>query len=198
MSPAIPDTASSDARPQRADARRNRDTILATARAAFAEGGSAVSMAEIARRSGIGMATLYRNFPNRQALLEALYRDNVEELARSAGDLADQPPWDALTVWLRRFAAYFSTKQAIATELLDFGDVTRPVFTESRTMLFAAAEPLLVRAQRSGDVRSDVTLEHVMDMLVGIAKIPSAQPGYVEQILEVALDGLRVQPPRPA
>jgi AcrR family transcriptional regulator len=176
---------------RRADARRNRDTILQTARDAFAEGGSSISMAEIARRSGVGMATLYRNFPNRQALLEALYLGNVTELARSAEDHTDLPPWEALTVWLRAFATYFATKQAIATELLDRGDATDPVFTDSRKALFAAAQPLLERAQAAGDVRPDATLEQVMDMIVGIAKIPSSQPGHVEHILDIALDGLR-------
>jgi AcrR family transcriptional regulator len=193
MSPTDPAPATSDARPRRADARRNRDTILDTAREAFAEGGSAISMAEVARRSGVGMATLYRNFPNRQALLEALYLGNVQELARSADDLADAAPWDALVTWLRRFAAYFATKQALATELLDYGDGTTPVFTESRKALFAAAQPLLDRAQRAGDVRADVTLDQVMDMTVGIAKIPAPRPDHVDDILTIALDGLRTR-----
>lgn len=188
-----PGPSSAGTRPRRADARRNHDTILATARDAFAEGGSAISMAEIARRSGVGMATLYRNFPDRQSLLEALYLGNVRELARSAGDLADLPPWDALTVWLHRFADYFAAKQAIATELLDCGDGTTPVFSDSRRALFAAAQPLLDRAQQSGDVRADTTLEQVMDMIVGIAKIPSTQPGHVGHILDIALDGLRAR-----
>jgi AcrR family transcriptional regulator len=148
-------------------------------------------MAEIARRSGVGMATLYRNFPDRQSLLEALYLGNVRELARSADDLADLSPWDALTAWLRRFADFFAAKQAIAAELLDCVDGTTPVFSESRRALMAAARPLLDRAQQSGDVRTDTTLEQVIDMIVGIAGIPSAQPGYVGHILDIALDGLR-------
>ena len=79
MTPLDPSPSSTDTRPQRADARRNHDTILATARDAFAEGGSSISMAEIARRSGVGMATLYRNFPSRQSLLEALYFANISD-----------------------------------------------------------------------------------------------------------------------
>lgn len=193
MTAPSPDPSSTDTRPRRADARRNHDTILATARDAFAEGGSTISMAEIARRSRVGMATLYRNFPSRQSLLEALYLANIRELARSAGDLTDLPPWDALTVWLHRFADYFSTKQAIATELLDCGDGTTPVFNDSRRAIFAAAQPLLDRAQQSGEVRADTTLEQVMDMIVGIAKIPSTQPGHVDHILDIALDGLRAR-----
>jgi AcrR family transcriptional regulator len=193
MPPQSPGPSSAGARPRRADARRNHDTILATARDAFAEGGSAISMAEIARRSGVGMATLYRNFPDRQSLLEALYLGNVTELARSVADLAGLTPWDALTVWLNRFACFFSAKQAIAAELLDCGGGTTPVFSESRRALYAAARPLLDRAQQSGDVRADTTLEQVMDMIVGIAKIPSSQPGYVEHILGIAIDGLRAR-----
>jgi AcrR family transcriptional regulator len=188
-----PGPASADARPRRADARRNHDTILATARAAFAEGGSAISMAEIARRSGVGMATLYRNFPDRQSLLEALYLGKVRELASSAGDLTDLAPWDALAVWLHRFAEYFSTKQAIAAELLECVDRTTPFFSDSRQAVMAAAQPLLDRAQQSGDVRADITLEQVMDMVIGITKIPSAQPGYIDHILDIALDGLRAR-----
>ena len=192
MTAPTPRQASADAPPQRADARRNRDTILGTARAAFAEGGSSISMAEIARRSGVGMATLYRNFPNRQALLEALYLDNIRALAGSATELADQPPWDALSTWLHSFATYFGTKQALAAELLNHVAVSdTTVFSESRRALFGAAGPLLERAQASGDVRADVTLDQVMDLTVGIAKIGSPEPGYVDTILDIALDGLR-------
>ena len=184
-----------DARPRRADARRNHDTILATARDAFAEGGSAISMAEIARRSGVGMATLYRNFPDRQSLLEALYLGNARELASSAGDLAGLPPGDALGVWLHRFADFFAVKQAIAAELLDCAVGTTTVFGDSRRTLTAATWPLLERAQESGDVRADTSLDQVIDLIAGIAKIPSAQPGYVEHLSDVAIDGLRARPP---
>ena len=189
----MPDTSSdtSPARPRRADARRNQETILAVARAAFADGGSAISMAEIARRAGVGMATLYRNFPSRQALLEALYRDNVAQLADSAGELGDLPPWEALSTWLRRFAAYFGTKQAIAAELLDRGDERDAVFSDSRRALFDAAGSLLERARGAGEVRPDVTLDEVMDMVVAVAKIPTEDPGHVDRVLAIALDGLR-------
>src|SRR5438094_2838020 len=87
------------ARPKRADARRNYDKILAAAREAFAEGGASTSLEEIARRAGVGIGTVYRHFPNRQALLEAVYVDEVEALGRSAGDLEGLPPWDAFVAW---------------------------------------------------------------------------------------------------
>src|SRR5450432_635753 len=90
-------------RPQRADARRNYDKVLAAAREAFAESGASASLEEIARRAEVGIGTLYRHFPNRQTLLEAVYVDEVEALCRSAADLDGLPPWDALVAWLHRF-----------------------------------------------------------------------------------------------
>lgn len=179
-------------RPLRADALRNRETILTAAREAFAEGGAAISMAEVARRAGVGMATLYRNFPNRPALLEALYLGNIQQLAGSADDLVGEAPGDALTAWLIRFAEYFRAKSALADELLSAGGETS-VFTESRAAIFGAAGGLLDRAQAAGDIRADVTLEQVMDLVAGIARIQHDDPAYVSQILTVALDGLRMR-----
>src|SRR5450755_1360539 len=133
-------------RPKRADARRNYDKVLAAAREAFAEGGAATSLEEIARRAEVGIATLYRNFPNRQALLEAVYLDEVEALCASASDHDDLPPWDALVSWLHRFVEYMVTKQALAPELLGYFDRDAAVFRDSRAALFAAGGPLLERA----------------------------------------------------
>src|SRR3954470_6353560 len=100
-------------RPKRADARRNYDKVLAAAREAFAEGGESTALEEIARRAGVGIGTLYRNFPNRQALLEALYIDEVEEVCRSAAELDGAEPWEALTEWFQRFIGYMATKKAL-------------------------------------------------------------------------------------
>src|SRR5918995_1306509 len=86
-------------RPKRADARRNYEKVLAAAREAFAEGGESTSLEGIARRAGVGIGTLYRHFPNRQALLEALYVDEVDEICRSADELEDAEPWEALSAW---------------------------------------------------------------------------------------------------
>src|ERR1700748_1645492 len=104
-------------RPKRADARRNYEKVLAAARAAFAEGGESTALEEIARRAGVGIGTLYRHFPNRQALLEALYVNEVEEVCRSAAELEGADPWEALNAWLERFTAYLATKRALAAEL---------------------------------------------------------------------------------
>ena len=140
-------------RPKRADARRNYEKVLAAAREAFAEGGESTALEEIARRAGVGIGTLYRHFPNRQALLEALYVDEVDELCRSAAELADADPWEALNGWFERFIGYLATKRALAHELLNYLDHDASLFQACRASLFAAGEPLLERAQEAGVVR---------------------------------------------
>src|SRR5258708_17585625 len=131
------------ARPKRADARRNYEKVLVAAREAFAEGGESTSLEEIARRAGVGIGTLYRHFPNRQALLEALYVNEVEEVCRTAERLDRADPWDALNGWFERLIAYFATKRALASELLNYFDQDAALFTDCRASLFAAGEPLL-------------------------------------------------------
>src|SRR5919109_4782183 len=163
-------------RPKRADARRNYEKVLAAAREAFAEGGESTALEEIARRAGVGIGTLYRHFPNRQALLEALYVGEVEEMCRSAAELDASDPWDALNAWFERFIAYIGTKRALAAELLNYLDEDAELFQLCRTSLFAAGEPLLSRAHAAGVVRSDVTIGQIIQMVIGIAKIPAASP----------------------
>jgi AcrR family transcriptional regulator len=183
-------------RPKRADARRNYEKVLAAAREAFAEGGESTALEEIARRAGVGIGTLYRHFPNRQALLEALYVGEVEEVCRSAAQLDGADPWEALTGWFERFIAYIGTKQALAAELLNYLDQDASLFQVCRTSLFEAGEPLLKRAQEARVVRPDVDIAEVIQMVVGIAKIPTATPGQRQHILRIALDGLRYRPER--
>jgi AcrR family transcriptional regulator len=178
-------------RPKRADARRNYEKVLVAAREAFAEGGESTSLEEIARRAGVGIGTLYRHFPNRQALLEALYLDEVEEVSRWAAELDRADPWEALNSWFERFIAYLGTKRALAAELLNYLDPDAPLFQVCRASLFEAGEPLLRRAQEAGAVRPDVTIAEVIQMVVGIAKIPASDPAQTEHILRIALDGLR-------
>ncbi len=175
---------------RRADAERNREKILAAARTAFAGSDAEVSMAEISRRAGVGMATLYRNFPSRRALLEALYRDEVDALCEAAGTVGGETPGAVFEAWLRRFSGYFTSKRQIASELLAQGDGSNPVFNESRASVMAAGTPLLVAAQRAHEVRDDLTLEQILDMLVAITKI-NGDTGYLEPIVRAALDGLR-------
>ena len=174
----------------RADAQRNREKLPDAARATFAESDAEVSMAEIARRAGVGMATLYRNFPGRRELLEALYTEEVDALcgAAEAGDDAD--PGAQLTTWLRRFFAYFVSKRHIASDLLEHAPSDDAVFSENRARVLAAGRPLLEAAQRAGAVREDLTLEQVLDLVIAVAKVRGDE-GYVDPILAAALDGLR-------
>jgi AcrR family transcriptional regulator len=178
-------------RPKRADARRNYEKVLTAAREAFAEGGESTALEEIARRAGVGIGTLYRHFPNRQALLEALYVDEVEDMCRSAAELDGSDPWEALNGWFERFIAYIGTKRALAAELLNYLDQDAELFQVCRTSLFAAGEPLLKSAQEAGVVRPDVTIGEVIQMVIGIAKIPASDPQQNAHILRIALDGLR-------
>jgi AcrR family transcriptional regulator len=181
-------------RPKRADARRNYDKLLVAARDAFAEAGTAASLEDIARRAGVGIGTLYRHFPTRQHLLEAAYVDEVEAMGRSAADLADLPPWEALEAWLRRYVRFAVTKKALAQGLLEYSSEDAEVFRVCRGMLVGAGEPLLRRAQEAGEVRPDTTFLDVSRMVGAIATIQSADEEQVERILAVALDGLRYRP----
>jgi AcrR family transcriptional regulator len=182
-------------RPKRADARRNYEKVLAAAREAFAEGGESTALEEIARRAGVGIGTLYRHFPNRQALLEALYLEEVEEVCRSAAEQLDgADPWEALNGWFERFIGYLATKQALAAELLNYLDRDAQLFRSCRVALFEAGEPLLRRAQEDGVVRPDVEIADVVQMVMGIAKVPTGDPQQTAHILRIALDGLRYRP----
>jgi AcrR family transcriptional regulator len=181
-------------RPKRADARRNYAKVVAAAREAFAERGTSTSLEEIARRAEVGIGTLYRNFPNRQALLEAVYVEELETLCRSASDFDALPPWDGFVAWVHELVGYLATKQALAHELLEYLDRDAPLFQSCRTMLFAAGEPLLARAQQSEVVRPDTNIAEIIQMVGGIAKIPGAEPEQTEHMLQIALDGLRYRP----
>jgi len=182
------------ARPKRADARRNYEKVLTAAREAFAEGGESTALEEIARRAGVGIGTLYRHFPSRQALLEALYVNEVEEVCRSAAELDGSDPWEALNAWFERLMGYLATKQALAQELLNYLETDAPLFQVCRASLYEAGEPLLRRAQEAGVVRQDVEFPEVMQMVIGIAKIPAGDQRQVAHILRIALDGLRYHP----
>jgi AcrR family transcriptional regulator len=184
-------------RPMRADARRNYEKLIAAGRAAFTEDGTSASLEEIARRAGVGIGTLYRHFPSRQALLEAVYVEEVEALCRSADDLRDRDPWDALVAWLHRFVDYVGTKEALREELFAYIDHDADVFQHCHAMFYGAGEPLLARAQEAHVVRGDTDITDVVRMVAGIAKMPTATPEQVERILDMALDGLRYRPPGP-
>ena len=181
-------------RPKRADARRNYAKVVAAARDVFAERGTSTSLEEIARRAEVGIGTLYRNFPNRQALLEAVYVEELDSLCRSAAELDGLPPWDGFVAWVHGLVGYLATKQALAHELLEYLDRDAPLFQSCRSMLFVAGEPLLARAQRADAVRPDTNLAEIIQMVGGIAKIPGAETEQIEHMLQIALDGLRYRP----
>ncbi|HMJ37593.1 MAG TPA: helix-turn-helix domain-containing protein [Baekduia sp.] len=180
-------------RPRRADARRNYAKLLAAARDAFAEDGTSASLEDIARRAEVGIGTLYRHFPSRPDLLEAVYVDEVEAMARSAADLADLPPWDALVDWLHQFVRYAATKRALADEMMAYIDQDAEVFRGCRTAITAAGEALLQRAQAAGAARTDTNFTDVGRMVSGIASIRAADEAQIERILDMALDGLRAR-----
>jgi AcrR family transcriptional regulator len=192
--PEGPATDGCAARPLRADAQRNRDQLLAAARAAFTERGADASLEDIARRAGVGVGTLYRHFPNRQALIEAVYVEEVEALCRSAGADPQASSWDALTSWFNRFVDYVATKRALVDEMVATIGQDAQVFRTCHDAIQTAGQPLLARAKADGVVRPDVEFLDVMRMVAGVTMIRNADPEDVRRILAVAMDGLRYRP----
>jgi AcrR family transcriptional regulator len=175
--------------PRRADAARNRQKILVAAREAFAVPGEDVSMAEVARRAGVGMATLYRNFPGRRELLEAVYTDDVDAVCAAAAEVADLPPAEALNAWLRRFFAFYRSKRHVGNELLARTDPQNAVVHSGRPRVMEAGGPLFDAARAAGAVRDGVGLEQMLEAVVMIARI-DGDAAYVEPVLAALLDGL--------
>jgi AcrR family transcriptional regulator len=147
-------------------------------------------MAEISRRAGVGMATLYRNFPGRRELLEALYTEEVDAICEAAEAVDGETPGAVLMAWLHQFFAFATSKRQTASELLTHVDSSNPVFGKSRARVIAAGRPLLVAAQHTHEVRDDLTLEQMLDMIVALATT-HGDPGYLEPMLQTMLDGLR-------
>lgn len=176
---------------RRAAAEQNRARILTAAREAFADTGTEASMAEIARRAGVGMATLYRNFAGRQELLVALYADEADEIVAAARVEDGQAPGAALIAWLRRQFAFIPHKRRIVSELLEHADPES--IGSHRHRAIEAGTPLLEAAQRSGEIRGDLTLDQIFDMIVAVARIPG-DPEHLHPIVETVLDGLRRSP----
>jgi AcrR family transcriptional regulator len=189
---------SNHARPaaRRTDAERNRDKILTAARAAFADSTAEVSMAEIARRAGVGMATLYRNYPGRRELLEALYTDEVDSVCQAAQAIDATTPGAAFLSWLRQLFAFFATKRHIAAELLKHTDSRDPVFGSNRARVVAAGRPLLNCAQAGHEIRGDLNLEQILDLVHAVATI-RGDAGHVQPLLQATLDGLRAPGGKP-
>jgi AcrR family transcriptional regulator len=173
---------------KRADAARNRDKILAAAREAFADPEAGVSMAEVARRAGVGMATLYRNFPGRRELLEALYSEVIDGILVAAEE-EGETAGERLTAWLRAFLDFSTSKRQLVVELL-VEDGDRSVFNENRARVMAAGEPLLAAAQKSGEVRADLSLAQILELVIAVGKI-RGDADFLDPILDATLHGLR-------
>ena len=172
-------------RPLRADARRNFDALVASARTAFAEQGTSASLEDIARRAGVGIGTLYRHFPARDALVEAVYVEEVERMVRDVEQIASREPWQALDLWLRRFVAYVSAKRVLVEGL----NRESPVLSTCRTIIYDSGRPILERAQQAGVARGDVEIEDAMRLVQGLAAV-AFQPPWQAQTVAFGVMGL--------
>ena len=187
-------------RPLRADAQRNYQRLVSAASAAFAHhGADDASLEEIARRAGVGIGTLYRHFPNRQALLEAVYRDQVEVLAGRAERLrgADDPA-AALQEWLRALVSFGRTKRSLTSALLTTLDKDSELLSACSCRIREAATSLLTRAQDAGAVRADASATDLLRLVHAISLAVERDPadrGQADRLLGLILDGLRSQPP---
>jgi AcrR family transcriptional regulator len=184
-------------RARRADAQRNVERLIAAARVAFASQGPTASLDDIAREAGVGPGTLYRHFPTRLALFEAVYRDSVERLCADGERLsATEPPADALVDWLRGFVTVVSQKQGLAAALSQEGR-TSEVFAECHRLINAAGSQLLDRAKSAAVIRDDVSLSDLLKMTMAFAHASETSPegsALAERLLALAMDGLRPRP----
>jgi AcrR family transcriptional regulator len=182
------------ARKQRADAQRNRERLLEVAKAAFADEGPDVSLDEIARRAGVGIGTVYRHFPTRDAIVEAVYRREVEQLAGSATRLLGSlSPIDALHEWMRLFVDYIATKKVIASALSSTVGGPSELYESSRTQITDAMFLLVDRAGAAGEIRPDVDPNDLLRALAGFT-YGNTSPGWQAsalRLIEILMDGLR-------
>jgi AcrR family transcriptional regulator len=173
----------------RADARRNQERIVTVAGEAIAERGADASLEEIARRAGVGSATLHRHFPTRQALLEAVFRGRVEALCDRARSLsADLEPGPALVAWLRAVSRHASGNRGLAASLMRGADPS-PGATCHR-MITTAADHLVSAARRAGDVRADVTAVDLLKLANAVSLSTEGDPAEADRLLTLALTGI--------
>lgn len=182
----------------RADARRNRERLLTAAKAAFADVGADVSLEEIARRAGVGIGTLYRNFASREAILEGVYRRDVENHHASATELLEtMAPGDALHEWMRRALDYAATKKGMSSALASIKDGSSELYAYSSRLYIDAVTLLVRRAIESGDIREDVDPMDLLGALGGFVYGSGRadwQPRAL-RLLDILMDGLRHKPP---
>src|SRR5713101_2268662 len=183
-------------RKPRADAVRNRERVLEAAKVVFAAGGPSGSLEAVARQAGVGVGTLYRHFPTREALFEAVYRREVQQLADLAEQLKEKAqPVDALRRWMRSNVRFVATKKGMSEALALAAYKNSELFSYSFDQLTRAVGGLLDRAIAAGEIRDDITPEDLLRALVGMCYMHD-QPGWqksVLRLLDVFVDGLRVQ-----
>ena len=181
-------------RKPRADGQRNRERLINAAKTAFADIGPEVSLDEIARRAGVGIGTLYRHFPTRDAVVEAVYRREVQQLADAATRLLDTgPPGEALHQWMRLFVDYIATKKLIAPALGSIVGGVSELYMASGLLIIGAINELVGRASASGDIRADVDPNDVLRGLVGFTygnSDPSWEASAL-RLIDILMDGLR-------
>lgn len=185
-------------RPLRADARRNRDTIVAVARAAFAAAGDSVPLEGIARDAGVGIGTLYRHFPTREALVDAVYAAELDDVTGSAPALlAKFPPDAALRAWMDRYAEFSARKRGMIGTLRAGWSAGR-ITPRTRERINAAIGTILDAGTQSGAFRDDVQADDVTSMLLGVF-LSTAQSGPTDQtwrLLDLLVDAIRPVTPR--
>jgi AcrR family transcriptional regulator len=181
-------------RKPRADAVRNRELVLEAAKAVFSAGGAEASLEAVARTAGVGIGTLYRHFPTREALFEAVYRREVDQLADLAEQLKREPPVEALRHWMRSNVKFVATKKGMSAALaLAY---TSELVSYSFDRLTRAVGGLLDRAIAAGEIRDDISPEDLLRALVGMCYLHD-QPGWqasVLRLVDVFVDGLRTRP----
>jgi AcrR family transcriptional regulator len=185
-------------RAPRSDSLRNRDRLLRAARDVFAEGGAGASLEAVARRANLGIGTLYRHFPTREALFQAVYSKEIDELVALAGQLLAEPdPTDGLRHWLHANIGVIATKRGMVAALSPAPESSTTLYLDSRRRLVEAVGALMRRPQAEGAMRSDVTPEEVLQALQGIA-YGRDDPGWQAtalRLIDIFVDGLRIGPP---
>lgn len=181
-------------RKPRADAVRNRERVLEAAKVVFSAGGAEASLEAVARAAGVGIGTLYRHFPTREALFEAVYRREVQQLADLAEQLKQEAkPIDALRQWMRSIVKFVATKKGMSAALTLAVDKNSKLFSSSADRLARTVGGLLDRAIAAGEIRDDVSPEDLLRAVVGMCYMHD-QPGWqtsVLRLVDVFVDGLR-------
>jgi len=187
-------------RKPRADAVRNRERVLEAAKAVFSTGGAEASLEAVARAAGVGIGTLYRHFPTREALFEAVYRREVQHLADLAERLKQEAqPIDALRQWMRSNVKFVATKKGMSAALALVAYKNSELYSYSFDQLTRAVGALLERAVATGEIRDDISPEDLLRALVGMCYMHD-QPGWqtsVLRLVDVFIDGLRIRPVGP-